>query len=160
MLKPILTCLIALFTVSSCVISTPFKRTDTGQEAANIGEQNRVIVALTHATLKQGKDHKHNFYRYVDSVVDSMEAQQGMLGYSIRRQLFGREAWTMTVWQDQDSLLAFKTGDAHSQAMQFGSSSLESAVFAQVEISPSEIPLKWAQAEQILEQQGRRYEYN
>ena len=142
-----------------CTISTPFRGPgyDRGS-GVTVAGNNTVIVSLTNAVLHDDGKLRDTFDRYVEQVVDSLEGREGLVGYSLRRQLLGNEAWTMTVWRDENSLRQFVNSGPHQAAIREAFPSLKSARFARVEVSRDEIPISWERAEQLLEQSTRGYE--
>ena len=117
----------------------------------------RVIVSLTMAEYKPGWKSRRVFWRNVGQVEKSLADRPGLVGYSMRRQIIGNQAWTMTVWEDESSLRDFVSSPAHQDAMRQALPILEDVAFARVELSANEIPMTWEQAEQLLETRGGRY---
>ena len=138
-----------------CTISTPFSGPKYKQEP---GADEKVIVGLTKAVT--GDDRKKNkvFWAYTRRVEKSLQDREGFIGYSMRKQLFGKEAWTMTVWDNETSLDAFVRSDLHQEAMKEGWPALVSASFARIEIDRDEIPISWERAEELLNEYGRDYD--
>jgi heme-degrading monooxygenase HmoA len=77
------------------------------------------------------------------------------LGHKVRKQLLGNEAWTMTVWQNEESLNHFVRGDMHSNAIQNGLDAVAKARFVRFTIERSKIPLSWDEAEKMMNEKGR-----
>ena len=146
-----------LFTLlGGCTISTPFKGPgfDRASGVTDSDRDQTVIVALTHAVLGDSRRH---FDQGVDRVVASLDQQPGLIGYSLRKELFGNEAWTLTVWRDTASLEAFVRSGAHRQAMQTGSAELAAASFRRVEVPAAEIPIDWGTALEYLAEPQKSY---
>ena len=141
---------------TGCAISTPVQGPgfDRGQGAIALDADDRVIVALTHATLG---DRRRTFDDQVDRVADSLPSQDGLIGYSLRKELFGDEAWTMTVWRDEASLQAFVRSSVHQQAIRNSAAELTAAKFARFEVPVSSLPLSWEQALDYLAAQQADY---
>ena len=146
----------ALAVLGGCTISTPFKGPGYNRGAGVAFDQSTdtVVVALTHAVV--GKD-RDNFDRGVSRVVDSLAQQPGLIGYSLRRELFGNEAWTLTVWRDEASLDAFVRSSAHQQAIRSGAAELVAANFRRLELPASEIPIDWEHALEYLATSQKAY---
>ena len=136
--------------LGGCTIATPFR---TVAEPA----PETVIVVITHAVTGEDRARNRVFWRQVREVQASLPRQPGLVGYSIRRQLLGREAWTQTVWRDEASVRAFVQGAVHRQAMGEGSSALVSMAFARAERAAGQAPLPWAEAEALLAREAGRY---
>lgn len=145
--------LLALLPVTGCAISTPYRRAAGG---GPVGDDT-VLVALTHAELAQGADAASAFWSNVSAVAESLEGRPGFIGYRLRRELLGRNSWTMTVWTDEASLAAFVRSDIHQTAILEGGPALARARFARITLPLSEIPLSWEEAEALLDAQGREY---
>ena len=146
--------LLALFPVTGCAISTPYR------SVAGVGptaDDDTVLVALTHAEIAEGTSTASAFWSNVSAVADSLEGRPGLLGYRLRRELFGRNSWTMTVWTDEASLEAFIGSDIHQTAIREGWPALDRARFARVTVPLSEIPLSWDRAKALLDAQDREY---
>ena len=142
--------------LGGCTISTPFKGPgyDRGQGVTGNSGGDTVVVALTHAMLGE---QRRNFDRGVERVVDSLAQQPGLIGYSLRRELFGNEAWTMTVWRDEASLDAFVRSSAHQQAIREGAGDLAGANFRRFELPAAELPIDWDTALAYLATSQRSY---
>jgi hypothetical protein len=133
-------------------IGTPFRYSKSFN---SLPDDAQVIVGITHVTV--GKDSVKNklFWNHTFKVVDSLPSHTGYLGHKIRKQLFGKEGWTMTVWADEDSLHRFVSGDTHSQAIKNGLGAVVKARFVRFTLSKSQLPLSWDDAEKIMDDQGR-----
>lgn len=107
-----------------------------------------VTVMLTYGKLDGDK--REPFDRYVGIIDDALPQSPGLIGYSLRKELFGDEVWTMSVWDSQDSLWRFVYGDVHGAAMSEASEASIIFTSALFERPAGEIPLDWEEAEQIL----------
>ena len=143
-----------MLNITGCAISTPYRSADTG--LAPVGSDT-VLVALTHAELAEGTDDASAFWSNVSAVADSLEGRPGFIGYRLRRELLGRNSWTMTVWTDEASLEAFVRGDVHQTAIREGWPALARARFARVMLPMSDIPISWDRVEALLDANGREY---
>ncbi len=118
-----------------------------------------LVVSVTMTQYKSDWTSRKLFWRHVERVEKSLSERQGLVGYSMRRQILGNRAWTMTIWKDESSLLAFVRSPAHLEAMQQALPTLENASFARVELPASDIPLSWEKAEQLLISQNSKSLY-
>ena len=118
------------------------------------GAGDTVVVAITHAVVSRKNGARSAFSRHLWRVVDSLPEHEGFIGYSVRRELFGRDAWTLSAWIDEAAMERFVESPVHRQAVEAGT--LESARFARIELATDELPLGWQRALSILEQQNRR----
>lgn len=149
---PFLFSLISAIGLSACSVSTPFQ----GQVFTEANEKT-VYVGITHATLRNDLQSRSLFFDYVKEVEDSLPQNPGFLGFSKRLALFGNDAWTMSVWDDQTSMEAFVRSEPHQRAIRNAMASLTSARFARIEIEAAEAPLTWDEALKVLESDSRSY---
>ncbi len=141
-----------LVLLSGYTLATPFRgplKDDPCGVAERLGS-GTVIVGLTSVELKADRALEDAFWKHTGLVVADLTNRPGFLGYSIRRELFGRRGWTLTVWESEGAMDAFVQSRVHREAMQAGRSALFSAEFNRVEIPVSEIPLSWDRALELL----------
>jgi heme-degrading monooxygenase HmoA len=138
--------------LSAFTIGMPFRGTDA---LDNLPPETLVTVGMTHVT--NGDDSKKNdvFWDHTYAVIDSLPTHAGYLGHKVRKEIFGNEAWTMTVWKDEESLNGFVRGDKHGEAIQNGLDAVAKARFVRFTIERSKIPLPWDEAEKIMNEKGR-----
>ncbi|MEO0652287.1 MAG: antibiotic biosynthesis monooxygenase [Planctomycetota bacterium] len=142
--------LLASLLASACTVSTPFR--GPGFEDGRLGDlgaDGTVVVALTQATLKAGASRA--FFEASGEIADEMEQAPGHLGHSLRRVLFGSEAWTLSVWEDRDALRGFIRQPAHTEAMKRADEWIETFMTDNFEVRRSALPLSWGRAIEILE---------
>ena len=125
----------------ACEISTPFS--GPGYErgrgvAPDVGDT--VILALTHAVLDPKK--RKPFDRYIGQVADGIEEHSGLVGFSMGKQLFGDEVWTVSVWSDREALSGFVRSDLHRAAMDAGRPAVRAIRTCSLESSPALLPVK------------------
>ena len=151
LLLPIACLLVVNSACTTLPIAKPFK------VLAPDLQQEQFLVVITEAKLRQGAG--KSFNRYVRDIEQSLLKQPGLYGYSIRAELLGNRAWTLTVWQDEQSMQQFKVSPEHLIAMQNVQSVLESAGFLKLQETYESIPLKWDFALRLLSEQGRFVKY-
>lgn len=137
-------CSLAVLTgCSSLAVSAPFAwpGLDAGQHRLKFSQQERVLVAVTHAEL--GLGHRLAFFSASRGVLDGLDGQRGLVGYSVRSRIFAQEVWTVTIWSDEASLQAFVRSPAHMQAMRAGQPALRTMQYHRFELPVSELPLGW-----------------
>jgi heme-degrading monooxygenase HmoA len=144
---------IAVLVLAGCKMATPFR--GPAADAAGSGAGEIAVVALTHVTLGDDQARNGVFWTHTFRVVDAVSGQPGYLGHSVRRELWGKEAWTMTVWNDEASMRDFVRSDIHQAANRAVMSGVAGARFAHVTLDRSQIPLSWETAERVLCEQGR-----
>ena len=145
-----LTALVSL--LAGCTFATPYRHLQAPDRSAT---QRTAIVVLTHVVVDNDK--RAPFDEHTRRVIDSLADQPGMLGYSVRRQIFGNEAWTMTVWRDENSRARFVASTVHRSAIAASMPALKSVRTKRLELPLKEIPMEWARALQLLEQPSSTY---
>ncbi len=143
---------------SGCEIATPFRGPGYDAKTGVRNEHARtLLVAVTKAELHDERSLRTRFWNHVDKVEKSLEGRPGFIGFSKRQELFGDQAWTMTVWTDEASLDAFVGSSDHQAAMAEASYLLKSARFVRFQIDRSEVPVPWASALERLAASTRQY---
>ena len=139
--------LLSVFALGGCAIATPFQ--GPGYDRRNgvaIESGDRLVVAMTKAVLKQDRTLRPTFWAYVSKVEASLATRPGFVGYALRREVFGRQAWTMTVWSDEASLAAFVESDVHQAAIREAMGAIDCATFARLEVDRRDVPITWDRA--------------
>lgn len=134
--------------LAGCAISQPFSGPGWDGELITDAE-GPFVTAVTHTRAAKGAGKE--FDRHVDAVLDQMEEQPGFIGGSLRGRIIGREAWTMTVWEDEASLGAFVGGGAHLEAMVDASSVVDGVWSVTYSVTREEMPPSWSHALDELE---------
>lgn len=57
------------------------------------------------------------FLRYSRNIQTQLEHAEGLVGYSLRAQLFRRHFWTLSVWEDDKALMDFVSTVPHEEVM-------------------------------------------
>lgn len=141
--------------VGGCSIATPYR---AASNMPDMAAKDKVLVAITHATLNGDNALEAEFFKHTKLAEASLKDQPGFLGFSKRAELFGKNAWTMTVWQDKASMLQFVHGEAHQTAIKQSYAALAASRFAHFEVDAAQIPLAWDQALAYLDQYERRHD--
>lgn len=151
----LLTSLLGLW-LGGCAIATPFRGPGyMAGKVTGVAPDQSVVVVLTNARVHQ--DRRAPFDLHTRKIVDSLPAQPGLVGYSVRRELFGDEVWTMTVWKTDADRARFVSSDTHRTAMAAGAPALKSVRFSRVLLPAKDLPISWDRAKQILDEQPRQY---
>ncbi len=137
-----------------CSISTRFQgpgfQRSRGVVADLAGDT--VIVSLTHATVDRAG--RKTFDRHVGRIVDhleSLEASEGFIGFSIGMRVPGKEVWTVTAWTDEAALDAFVRSSVHAAAIRESGGALEALRLRRVALPRDELPLSWKRAFELLD---------
>ena len=86
------------------------------------------------------------FFRYTAQTQSQLKATPGIIGYALQARPFSRQFWTLSVWENQQSLNAFVRQIPHSQIMQALAPHMGETEFAQWTITSAEIPPDWPSA--------------
>ena len=87
------------------------------------------------------------FLYLTGQIQKQLARSEGALGYSLIAYILKKEFWTMSVWEDEDSLSKFVKTGAHLRTMRELSRYLsDQRQFVKVNIKGSEIPLPWERA--------------
>ncbi len=138
--------------LSACAISTPFQwpgfDAKKGVTIANAGTE--VIAVITHVVVDPQKD-RAAFDDHTLRVANNMAGEPGLIGYSVRKELLGNEAWTVSIWVDEASISRFVSTPRHRTAMREGSSAMAAVRFRRFKVAATELPLNWDRILQVLE---------
>jgi len=93
------------------------------------------------------------FSQQIRAVLNTMDTHDGLIGYSVRRELFGSRVWTMSVWIDQESMERFAQSPTHRSAIRQGGIPRESFLSAYTSLDRKSVPISWPDAERLLEEQ-------
>ncbi|MEM7023415.1 MAG: hypothetical protein AAF637_12605 [Pseudomonadota bacterium] len=150
--------IVSLLTLTGCVYTTSFRGPGYDAErGVTMGDKDQVVVALTKAVLREDGVGRSDFWTNVFVVSDSLAGRPGFVGSSLRTEVFGKNAWTMTVWTDEASLDDFVYGEVHQTAIREGFGALQAVRFARLAVGRDAIPISWSRALEILENEGRSY---
>jgi hypothetical protein len=70
-----------------------------------------------------------------------------LIGYSLHAQPLRRRFWTLSVWEDQESLMNFVRQAPHSRIMQVLAPHMGKTQFVEWSVTAKEIPPSWKEAE-------------
>jgi hypothetical protein len=92
------------------------------------------------------------FFRKTGAIRNQLKDSRGLVGYSLRAQLLGKKAWTLSVWEDEDALGEFVRKAPHVDTMKsMGPELGEERKFVRWTLLGSEVPPSWDQAFQQLQ---------
>lgn len=140
--------------VGGCAISTPYPR--ISQAPAGVADSSLVVV-VTHITLNTAE--RAEFDRQTRRVVASLPSQPGLVGYSVRRELLGNQAWTLTVWDAEEVRQNFVSSAVHREAMGKSAAAIAAVQFKRVTLPRNQVPADWDAALQLLAQPGDLRQY-
>jgi hypothetical protein len=93
-----------------------------------------------------------DFFRFSMQTHRQLRTTPGVIGYSLLAKPFARKFWTLSAWEDQQSLNNFVGQIPHSKIMLAMALHMGKSQFAQWTVTASEIPLNWAAAKARLNQ--------
>lgn len=149
---PLLVCCVFLI-LQGCHIGYPFRGPgfDSKEGPAIDYQGKEVLVAITHGVVDSAA--RQEFSTSLEDVRKAMTDSPGLIGYSVRRQIFGGGVWTMSAWESEEALLDFIDSPAHQAAVVNGGISPESVRSAYLWVTSNRLPLPWDEAEKIFEAQ-------
>ncbi|HEX2715019.1 MAG TPA: DUF3291 domain-containing protein [Candidatus Acidoferrales bacterium] len=86
------------------------------------------------------------FFWFVFETQRQLHKSQGVIGYSLLAQPLRRQFWTLSVWEDQQSLMNFVRQTPHSKIMQALAPLMGKTQFVQWKVSAKDIPPSWSEA--------------
>ena len=91
------------------------------------------------------------FLYLTGQIQKQLAESDGAIGYALIAYILKKEFWTMSVWEDDDSLSKFVKTGAHLKTMRELSRYLsDKRKFVKVNIKGSEIPLPWDRAKSFV----------
>jgi heme-degrading monooxygenase HmoA len=140
--------------LTGCAISTPFPRL---QNASSEAGKQPVVLVLTRIVVDP--QNRAEFDRQTSRVIDSMPSQPGLMGFSARRELWGNQGWTMSVWASQEARAQFVRSAVHQEAMAKSKSAVVTVELKRLTLPRDELPKNWTQALQKLDEPGNLRNY-
>lgn len=136
----------------ACAPSEPLEGPGYTEAGGFLIDADTLVVAVTYADIASGQ--RGAFDDHVDAITAQADASPGFVARSLRGKVPGREVWTLTVWEDEDSLLGFATSGAHLEAMSAYVELTDAAYSQTWTIDADEMPVDWDDALARLEQGG------
>jgi hypothetical protein len=131
--------------LSACAMSLPFEGPGYTDGAMTTDDSGPFLVAATYARPKP--EQSDAFGDHVDAIqewLDARDAESGLVGYSLRGEILGRDNWTMSVWTSEEAMMDFVLSDVHLAAMSEADLIIEDASFTHwEEEDPAAIPPEW-----------------
>ena len=127
--------------ISGCAISTPQRLLPI---AAGEAPDDLVFVVVTSANIKPQM--RSTFDNIASQVAKKLPGQPGLITYSLRREIFGTQEWTMTLWKSADTRDAFGRSPVHRRAMKLTSILVNDFNVQRFVMRRDELPLSWTDA--------------
>lgn len=87
------------------------------------------------------------FMRQGSKIMQQADAAAGIIGWSLGANLPRLEFYTLSAWEDADSLQAFIRAGDHGQALQkFARDMRRDSIFVQFTVTGKDLPLSWSDA--------------
>jgi heme-degrading monooxygenase HmoA len=139
--------LIALVSpLAACAVSTPFRW--PGLALVRAAGSREVLLVLTSAEV--APEHRASFRERTLQVAGTMEGADGLVGWSIRTQLFGGEVWTATVWTSPEAAAAWSRSPVHQAAIAAQQGGFHGLRLKRLWLPADDLPLDWARVLTML----------
>lgn len=137
--------------LTACRVGYPFRGPgyDPSKGVVHPAAGRDVFVAVTRGDVASGRGSA--FSEQLQSVLSTMDEHDGLIGYSVRKQLVGRRVWTMSVWIDRASMERFVRSPQHRDAISRGGIPRSAFVAAYTSVEVGRVPFGWPEAERLLE---------
>lgn len=134
--------------LKSCTVGLPVPQVTADAEAP-------VVLVVTRVVVDTAQ--RAEFDRQTRRVMASMDQHPGLLGYAARRELFGNQGWTMSVWTDDASRAAFVRSAVHREAIARSLPALITVELKRLTVPRTELPADWDAVLRLLaDPDGRR----
>ena len=129
--------------MAACSVSSGFS--GPGYDGALTTDAEGPFVAVVTHT-RPAKGERKAFGDHVDGIMDQLDTQPGYIGGALRARVMGSERWTLTVWEDEESMHAFVLEGAHRQALETSGTVIDGVRSAMWTLSSEEVPPSWDEA--------------
>ena len=141
-----------LTALSACAISTPWPRLLPAR--AERGDD-LVVLVLTRVVVDTSQ--RQAFDLQNSRVMASMGTHPDLCGYAARRQFFGDQGWTMSVWAHDEARAAFVRSAVHREAIAQSLPALRGVEIKRLTVARKDLPADWEQVLRLLaDPEGRR----
>lgn len=86
------------------------------------------------------------FIRYTRQIQRQLAGSKGLIGYSMDANIAGQEFWTLSVWEDAETLRRFVHRTPHDEVMRALLPDMGQTEFVRWKASGSSIPPDWGAA--------------
>jgi hypothetical protein len=105
------------------------------------------FALLSHLPLKKYRAIP-KFLRLTFQIQKQLRSAPGVIGYSLRAKPMSRNFWTLSIWEDEKTLMDFVVKIPHGQVMKEMLPHMGPTRFTRWKVPGSGLPLKWEQAMQ------------
>jgi hypothetical protein len=92
------------------------------------------------------------FLRFSFQIQKQLRGIPGIIGYSLRAKVLSRNFRTLSVWEDQKTLMDFVAKIPHGEAMKAMAPHMGQTKFTRWKVAGSSLPLRWEEAMQRSQQ--------
>jgi nitrite reductase/ring-hydroxylating ferredoxin subunit len=90
------------------------------------------------------------FFRFVFGIRRQLAEAEGLIGYSLDAHPLAKEFWTLSVWEDRDSLWSFVQNMPHSRAMRDLLPHMGQTEFFHFEVDGASVPPDWQETKRRM----------
>jgi 3-phenylpropionate/trans-cinnamate dioxygenase ferredoxin component len=90
------------------------------------------------------------FFRFFSGIRHQLAESEGLIGYSMDAHPLAKEFWTLSVWEDRDSLWRFVQNMPHSQAMKDLLPHMGQTEFFHFEVKGTSVPPDWQETKRRM----------
>ena len=83
------------------------------------------------------------FFRHSRDILTQLDHAVGLIGYSLRTQLFRRHFWTLSVWEDDNALMNFVRTTPHAKVMETLKGHMGATRFVRWTLKGASVPPDW-----------------
>ncbi len=131
--------------LNACAIGTAWPQ--LAPESAAAADET-VVLVLTHVVVDAKQ--RAEFDRQNSRVLASMGRHPGLLGYAARREVFGNQGWTMSVWASEAARSAFVQSSVHREAIAKSLPALVTVELKRLTVARKDLPSDWDAALRLL----------
>jgi Domain of unknown function (DUF3291) len=90
------------------------------------------------------------FMRYTSQIRRQLADSEGLIGYSLDARVLAKEFWTLSVWQDAESLRRFVRRTPHGHVMTDLLPDMGQTEFFHWDVDGSSVPPDWEEAKRRM----------
>ncbi|MDA7967305.1 hypothetical protein [Ruegeria sp.] len=110
------------------------------------------IIQITYLPLRSYLDFP-TFFKDVQKVQDQLQKSHGLIGFKLRADILAKQGYTISVWENAESLKKFISSGAHKETMDQSRDYLgEGRKFVTAFIKGSDFPPSWEWAIKMLKE--------
>jgi len=91
-----------------------------------------------------------SFLKFALAIEKQLRDSPGLMGYSVQAELLKKRFWTLSVWEDEKSLMNFVFQIPHSEVMKRLAGHMGETKFARWKLAGAAIPPNWDEAKERM----------